>query len=62
MMCMNNFRLMGGPDAAKRLGVTRATVNRWAEAGRIPALGRVGERGIWVFDHDAIERVAMEEK
>ena len=50
------------PDAAKRLGVTRATVNRWADAGRIPALGRVGQRRIWVFDREAIERMAAEGK
>ena len=48
-------------DVARRLKLSRATVNRWAANGTLPTLGKFpGPRGPYVFDAAAIERVATE--
>lgn len=61
MSYMTHYELIGARDVATLLGVSRATVNRWAESGRIEQVGELGKRGIRVFDRAEIERLAAEE-
>ncbi|MFD6394365.1 helix-turn-helix domain-containing protein [Nocardia sp. NPDC060259] len=51
--------------AARILGVTTGTVNRWSRSGYLPYLQR-GERGQgrsrWLYDRAAVERLAAERR
>lgn len=62
MSSMTRYELIGARDAATLLGVSRATVNRWAAEGQLKPVGTVGERGVRVFDRAAIEAIAHREK
>lgn len=62
MMLMTHMELIGTADAARLLGIGRATVHRWAEAGRIRQVGELGKRRIRVFDLAEIEELAKKEK
>lgn len=62
MMLMTHMELIGTADAARLLGIGRATVHRWAESGRIRQVGELGKRGIRVFDLAEIEALAEKEK
>lgn len=62
MSSMTRYELIGARDVATLLGVSRATVNRWAESGRISQVGELGKRGIRVFDRAAIEAIAASER
>lgn len=62
MMFMTQMELIGTAETARILGIGRATVHRWADAGRIRQVGELGKRGIRVFDRAAIEDLAAKEK
>lgn len=62
MILMTQIELIGTAETARLLGIGRATVNRWAESGRIEQVGELGKRGIRVFDRAAIEAIAQKEK
>lgn len=62
MMLMTQIELIGTAETARLLGIGRATVNRWAESGRISQVGELGKRGIRVFDRAAIEAIAASER
>lgn len=53
--------LIGTNEAARLLGVTRATINRWANSGTLTPAGELGARGIRVFDRSEVERLAAAE-
>nr|DAL07378.1 MAG TPA: Tor inhibition protein helix, reverse turn, PROTEIN [Caudoviricetes sp.] len=61
MIPMTQIEIIGTAETARLLGIGRATVNRWAESGRIKQVGELGKRGIRVFDRAEIERLAAEE-
>lgn len=51
--------LIDSREAARLLGVSLPTVNRWAAAGRIPVVARTsGKRGHRLFDRQTVEQVA----
>lgn len=53
--------LIGSAEAAERLGVSRATFNRWVTAGRIkPAIAMAGTTGARLFTVGEIERAKAE--
>lgn len=62
MMLMSETELIGTADAAQLLGIGRATVHRWAESGRLNQVGKLGKRGVRVFDRAEIEEMARREK
>ena len=46
-------------EAADRLGVDVSTVQRWATAGKLPALRQLpGQRGVRLFDPSVVDRMA----
>lgn len=52
-------RLIGSAQAAKILGVDRATVNRWAQSGYLAAVySPETETGARLFDPDVIDQLA----
>jgi len=54
---------VSAPEAARLLGVDKATLTRWAASGRIPYLFKHdGLRGPYIFDRAEILRVAAERK
>ena len=56
---MNKDDLIGSEEAARRLGVNRATFNRWVTAGHItPAVQWPGKRGARLFHRDDVARLA----
>jgi predicted site-specific integrase-resolvase len=56
-----NPRLIGSAQAAKILGVDRATLSRWCQAGDVPVAYDPGTRtGARLFDVEAIEQLAAE--
>ncbi|MGH3501479.1 MAG: helix-turn-helix domain-containing protein [Nocardioidaceae bacterium] len=58
---MSARQLIGAPEAATILGVHRATVLRWAEAGQLPVVEKMpGDNGPYLFDRIDVERVAAE--
>lgn len=61
MGSMTHYELIGARDVATLLGVSRATVNRWAAEGQLKPVGTVGERGVRVFDRATIEALASKE-
>lgn len=53
---MTNQGMLGTSDVAKRLGVNRATVVRWAANGRLPYVSKLpGTLGAYVFTTDAVD-------
>lgn len=51
--------LLRSLEAAERLGIDRATFNRWVAAGRItPAVEFPGKRGARLFRRADVERLA----
>lgn len=53
--------LIDSTVAAEILGVHRATVNRWAYAGRLPAVTKTrGRTGMWLFDRSVVEWFAKQ--
>lgn len=62
MSSMTRYELIGARDVATLLGVSRATVNRWAAEGQLKPVGTVGVRGVRVFDRAAIEALAEKEQ
>jgi len=56
-----NAPLIGSAQAAKVLGVSRATLNRWAVAGHVPTVIEMdGATGARLFDADVIDALAAE--
>lgn len=52
--------LIGSAQAAKMIGVDRATFNRWVKAGTVPvAVEMEGETGARLFDRVIIEEMAQ---
>jgi excisionase family DNA binding protein len=58
MMVMSQTDLIGVKDAARLLEVSRATVHRWVDAGRLDAAGAIGGKNVLVFDRAAVEALA----
>lgn len=54
--------LVGASDAAKLLGLSRSGLHRRVEHGQLTPLGRIGKRGITVFDRAEIEALAKESR
>jgi excisionase family DNA binding protein len=49
-------------EAAEILGIDRATVTRWAESGKLPALRKLpGKNGVYLFSSEVVRRKAAEE-
>lgn len=60
-MChMNSLQVIGATEAAKLLKVSRAHIPRLVEAGDLSPVGKLGARGILVFDATEVDRVAQE--
>lgn len=56
-------RLIGSAQAAKILGVDRATVNRWAQAGYLEAAYEPDtETGARLYDPDVVDQLAAARK
>lgn len=62
MRSMNRYELIGARDVATLLGVSRATVNRWAAEGQLKPVGTVGVRGVRVFDRAEVQALAAEKQ
>lgn len=56
---MTTKELIGIAEAAAILGLTRGGVQRRISDGRMSPLGRVGERGTYVFERDTVEALAQ---
>lgn len=55
--------MIGSAQAAKRFGVDRTTFNRWAKAGKVPAVYESEtETGTRLFDADVIDALAARYK
>ena len=53
--------LIGSAQAASRIGVDRATFNRWVKAGKVPFVFEMeGDTGARLFDPEVIEQIAAE--
>lgn len=59
MMVMTQMELIGVNDAARLLAVSRATVRRWADSGRLDPVGTIGGKNVRVFDRAAVEELAV---
>ena len=57
---MSSLQLIGATDAARLLGVSRSGFDLKCQRGEVKAQGRIGKRGIRVFDRAEIERIAAE--
>lgn len=62
MIVMSQTTLIGVKDAARLLDVSRATVHRWVEAGRLDSAGAIGGKNVLVFDRAAVEALAAEKQ
>lgn len=51
--------LITSGEAAVILGCSAQTVNRWADDGKLPAIGRAGRYGFRLFDRAAVEKLAQ---
>lgn len=51
---------LGVRDVARALGKSRSTIKRMAADGRLPATKLPGKLGAYVFDREAVERLAQE--
>ncbi|MFC4127404.1 helix-turn-helix domain-containing protein [Nocardia rhizosphaerae] len=59
MSVMHPNREIGTSDASRILGVTVATVTRWALSGYLPHLHKApGPRGHWMFDESVVSALA----
>lgn len=58
------MRTIGAAEAAHILGVSRATVTRAVQDGRLPLAGRLNDRptGALLFDANIVEDLAAERK
>lgn len=55
--------LIGSAQAAKIIGVDRATFNRWVVAGLVPIAAELeGPTGARLFDADVIDQLADEKR
>jgi excisionase family DNA binding protein len=54
-----NQNLVSANAAAERIGVSAATVIRWAQAGKITGVRLAGKRGTWVLDADQVDAIAV---
>ncbi|MFS0289123.1 hypothetical protein ACL1FZ_08495 [Corynebacterium striatum] len=55
---MTTKELIGATDAAGLLGLSRAGFNLKCQRGEIMTAGRIGKRGVRVFDREYIEGLA----
>lgn len=63
MPLVTDHELVKTIDAADILGVSRWTLTRWVEAGKITPTVRVpGYRGAWLFERSALEEFAKQEQ
>lgn len=54
-------RLIGVPESATILGISQATVTRWAQNGKLPYLRKLpGKTGPFLFDAAVVRRVAQD--
>lgn len=53
--------LITSGEASVILGCSSQTVNRWADAGILPAVGRLGRLGTRLFERSTVEKLALEE-
>jgi len=51
---------LNSEQAAEILGLSRATINRQAAAGNIPATKLPGRTGAFIFDRETIESLALD--
>lgn len=56
IMANAHLRVLGTSEVAKRMGLTTASVRRFAISGDLKGRKLAGERGGWVFDEDEVER------
>lgn len=55
-------RIINVAEAAEILGVSIATVARWAESGKLPAIRKLpGRTGVWIFNAKVVRLKAAEE-
>ncbi len=60
---MHTTDLLSSAEAAAILKVDRATLNRWAAAGKVPTADKYpGKTGPRRFDPDVVDRLAAERK
>lgn len=58
---MTNHEPMGSKEACRVLDVDRATLTRWAAAGRVVVVHKLpGRNGAFLFDRDDVARLAAE--
>jgi predicted site-specific integrase-resolvase len=50
--------LIGTTEAMSILDVSRATLTRWASAGRLPSVGQIGGRGALIFRRSDVQEMA----
>ena len=56
---LNPNELIGSAEAARIVGVDRATFNRWVAAGQVKVAGELpGHRGARMFQRKVIDRLA----
>lgn len=49
------IEVLGADEVGAILDMAPVTVTQCARAGTIPAIGRIGRRGTWVFERSQIE-------
>ncbi|NIL76775.1 hypothetical protein RhoFasB10_02902 [Rhodococcus sp. B10] len=57
---VDHMDVIGAAEAARLLGVSKATVNRRAAAGQLTAHKMPGVTGAHLFDRDEIESLAKQ--
>lgn len=55
-------KLIGAAEAARKLGLSRSGFNRRIHVGAVVPIGKIGPRGINIFDAEYIEKLAEIEK
>jgi hypothetical protein len=58
---MSTHELIGADDAARFLGMSKSGLILATHEGRIPLAGRVGVRGVLVYDRAELEPLAAAE-
>lgn len=58
IVVVDHVDVIGAAEAARLLGVSKATVNRRAAAGQLTAVKMPGLTGAHLFDRDEIESLA----
>lgn len=54
--------VLSAAETADILGISTATVARWAESGKLPAIRKLpGRTGGWIFDGRLVRRKAAEQ-